>query len=536
MRVSTSQIYNVADIGMRNAQSAVNKTSEQISTGKRVLSPADDPVAATSILRLNQELGRIEQYDKNIDAAENSLEQEEVALDSITNLVQRMKELTVQAGNTGTMTRDDYKSIAAEVDSRIDELLNLQNTRDASGQYIFAGHQGSTQPFTADGGGNFTYHGDEGQRQLQVSNSATVPVSDSGKRLFQDIPSGHNTVDTRASSSNRANPPAEISVGEIVDQEAYDEFYPRDMKVTFNHPDSVSPPEANYSITDDKGRVLVENEPYRSGEDIELNGVRFSVNGRPYTGEAATPGRLDFGAFTGADFSTSPDSVTLTVGGKSETLVLDRNITSAADLADALNSSTETVGGSGADGNAAKLANLGITAAAGGLTVANGQNVTVRNGSADTDSVFGFPTQNEGSASTNGERAEPGDSFQINASNKQGLLTTLSRFSEAMRKVENNSESKAELGDTVAKTLNNLENALTNITSVQGEVGARLNTLESSRDLNADVKLQSEETLSDIQDLDYADASTRLQMQSMVLSAAQQSFVKVSGLSLFNYL
>lgn len=536
MRVSTSQIYSIADVGMRNAEASVNKTTEQISTGKRVMTPADDPVAATSILRLNQQLGRIEQFDKNIDAAENSLDLEEVALESITNIVQRMKELGVRAGNTGVMTSSDYKAIASEVDSRIDELLNLQNTRNSSGQYIFAGHQGSDQPFTADGGGNFSYHGDEGQLRLQLSESVTVPVSDSGKRLFVDVPSSHNTFETSAVSGNRANPPAQISVGDIVDQEAYDEFYPRDMRVTFNAPESLSPPAANYTITDDKGKVLVENAPYRPGQPIELNGISFNISGQPDSGDAATPATLDFGPVANVDFTAGTDTITLTVGGRSETLVLDRTINNAADLADALNTSSETVAGSGADRNAEKLANLGVTADGNGLSVANGQNITVRNGSADTDAVFGFATQNDGSVSTDGVRAEPGDSFRINSSNKQGLLTTLSRFSEAMRNVSDDPASKAELGNVVAKTLDNLDNAQTRIISVQGEVGARLNTLESSRELNADTKLFSEEMLSDIQDLDYAEASTRLQMESMVLGAAQQSFIKVSSLSLFNFL
>jgi len=536
MRVSTSQIYSIADVGMRNAQHSINKTSEQIATGKRVLSPADDPVAATGILRLNQQLGRLDQFDKNIDAAENSLNREEVALDSIANLMQRMKELTVQAGNTGVNSSSDYKAMAAEVDSRIEELLNLQNTRNSSGQYIFGGHQGGEKPFSADGGGNFSYHGDEGQLRLQVSDTVTVPVSDSGKRLFVDVPSSHNTFDTRPASSNQAQPPGQISVGEIVDQEAYDEFYPRGMRVTFNAPESVSPPTMNYTITDDRGKVLVANEPYSAGNPIELNGIRFDITGSPYPGEPATPASLDFGAVAGVDFSAGTDTVTLTVGGRSETLVLDREINSAADLADALNSTVETLAGSGADRNAARLANLGITADASGLSVANGRNITVRNGSADTDAVFGFDTQNDGTASTNGERAQSGDSFLIESSNKQGLLTTLSRLSEAMKSVEDNPQSKAELGKTIAKTLDNLDNAQTRLMEVQGEVGARLNTLESSRDLNADTRFHSKELLSDLEDLDYAEASTRLQMESMVLSAAQQSFVKVSGLSLFNFI
>src|SRR5690625_7217118 len=89
MRVSTSQIYNLAAVSMTKAQAAVNKTSEQMNTGKRVLSPADDPVAATTILRLNQELVRAEQFAKNISVAEHSLNQEERALDALANLLTR---------------------------------------------------------------------------------------------------------------------------------------------------------------------------------------------------------------------------------------------------------------------------------------------------------------------------------------------------------------------------------------------------------------------------------------------------------------
>lgn len=536
MRVSTSQIYSIADIGMRDAQSAVNKTSEQMSTGKRVLSPADDPVAATSILRLNQQLGRIEQYEKNVNAAENSLEQEEVAIQSIVNLMQRMNELAVRAGNTGVMTPSDYQSMAAEVDSRLDELINLQNIRNASGQYIFSGHQGDTQPFTEDGGGNFSYHGDEGQMRIQISETGSVPVSDSGKELFVDVPSGNNTMSTRPSDANRAVPPARINVGEIVDQEAYDEFYPGDMKITFNAPESVTPAAANYSIMDDTGRVLVANAAYEQGEAIEINGVRVRISGQPYAGEAATPGTIDFGAVTPVDFTGAPETVTLTVGGKSETLVLDRPINNAADLAAALNSTTEVTAGSGADRNAERLANLGVVVNATGLSVPTGQNLSLRNGTANTDSVFGVATQNAGTTSTDGELAEPGDSFLITSSNKQGLLTTLSRLSEAMRNVQNTPESKAELSRIIGQTLTNLDSGMDHLTAAQGDLGARLNTLDSSRELLADTKLQSKEMLADIQDLDYAEASTRLQMQSMVLSAAQQTFVKVSGLSLFNYL
>src|SRR5690606_14901685 len=198
MRVSTSQIYNIANISMKQAQNAIVKTQEQMATNKRILTPADDPVAATTILQLRQELGRIEQYGKNINLAENNLNLEEAALKSVINLIQGMEELAVSAGNTAVMTKADYQALASVVDSRMQELLNLQNTRNASGQYIFAGYQGGTIPFSEDGGGKFSYHGDEGQLRLQASATVTVAVSDSGRRLFMDIPSSHNTFTTAA--------------------------------------------------------------------------------------------------------------------------------------------------------------------------------------------------------------------------------------------------------------------------------------------------------------------------------------------------
>jgi flagellar hook-associated protein 3 FlgL len=419
MRISTAQIYTIADIGMRDAQVAIENTHEQMTSGKRVLSPADDPVAATSILSLNQELSRTTQFKKNIDSAENNLNLEETTLQSVVSVVQRLREIAIQAGNTAIFTPSDFKAMAAEVDNHLNELANLHNTRNASSQYIFAGYQSEITPFVNKGGGNYSYEGDEGQLRLQASATVTVAVSDSGKRVFMDIPSSHNTFNTSSSTSNRALPAATITVGEVVDQNAYDAFYPQDMQLTFNLDSAVAPAAANYTITErSSGRILVANQLYVAGQDIELNGAKFSIFG-------------------------TPSSATLTT---------------------------------------------------------------------------------------------PGDSFFIESTNKQGLLTTVTRFSEAMKNVKNTAISKADIAEIVAKTLTNLQNTIDHIGSVQGDVGARQNMLESTKDLHLDTELYGKKVLSQLEDLDYAEASTRLQMQTLVLSASQQSFVKISDLSLFKYL
>lgn len=523
MRVSTSQIYTIANIGMTKAQAAVTRTDEQISSGKRVLSPADDPVAATTILQLTQELGRVEQYKKNITIAENNLNLEEVSLKSVVGLIHRMKEIGVAAGNTAVLTKEDYKAYAAEVDSRIEELLNLQNTRNASGQYIFAGYQGSNQPFSSDGGGNYSYHGDEGQLRLQASASVNVGVSDSGKRIFMDIPSGHNTINTFANPANRSLPAAIVSVGEVVDQEAFDALFPEDMLISFNAPSSVSPSAANYTVTErSTGRILVANALYTPGEEIAVSGVNLNISGSPMPPTAAT---LPFNINTAAlpiDFSANPTTLSVSVDGRTEILNLNVAVNSAADLAAALSSGT----------NAAKLTNLGLSVTAAGFVSDSGKNITLRNGNTDLDNATGLATTT-GVTSTNGQA---GDSFFVESTNKQALITTLARFSEAMKNIKDTPESKDEFKLLVDKTLVNLGNSLTNISSIQGEVGARLNTLESSNELNLDTILYSEKVLAQLRDLDYAEATTRLKMETFVLTAAQQSFVKVSQLSLFSYL
>lgn len=114
---------------MADANQAMVKTQEQLSTGKRVSTPSDDPVASTKIIQLTEELANINQYGINSDLAENSIVLQESALEAINNLIVRMQELAVQAGNNATLGPTEYKALAAEVDSRLEELQSLLNTK-----------------------------------------------------------------------------------------------------------------------------------------------------------------------------------------------------------------------------------------------------------------------------------------------------------------------------------------------------------------------------------------------------------------------
>lgn len=163
IRISSQQIFSGGINRLQELNTSLNNTQQQISTGQRVNKPSDDPVAAARILKLDQELSRVETYQRNVDLAENRLNQEESALESSIDVIQRIRELTVQAGN-GSLSANDRRSISSELEERLGQLANIANTRDASGEYIFSGFQGSVKAFEQDASGSWVYQGDEGQR------------------------------------------------------------------------------------------------------------------------------------------------------------------------------------------------------------------------------------------------------------------------------------------------------------------------------------------------------------------------------------
>jgi len=419
MRISSNQIFNIANTSIADASSALTKTQEQLSTGRRVLTPSDDPVASTKILAINTELAGVEQFQRNIDTARNNLVLEESILNGVNNVVLRMQELAVQAGNTATLSENEYNSLSSEVDSRLDELVNLLNSQNSNGDFIFGGYKSTVEPFSGSANTGFEYHGDEGQKFIKVANNTTVASSDSGKKIFVDIESAKNTVVTSANPANRSGSSSSISVGQVIDQDAYDEFYPEDIVITFNEDTNIVPPGKNFTAREKStGRVIIADEPYLQGTEIQAAGLSFRITGNPASG-------------TG----------------------------------------TET-----------------------------------------------------------------GDQFFIDSTRKQDILTTVARFSEAMKNFDGSESSRESLSTVVATTIDNLSNAQTSVLETVAQLGARYNTLESTEQLHLDAELVSRELLSSLQDVDYGEAATRLAAQSLILEAAQTSFVRVSRLTLFSQL
>ncbi len=213
-RMSTNLIFENGLNRMLETQSKLVKTQQQIATGRRVLSPQDDPAAAAYILGLRNTISTVEQYQDNSERVRARLELEETTLQGVTNLLPRIQELAVQ-GQNDALTAEQRNAIAEEVLLLRDQLFSLANTRDSNGEYIFAGFQGGSEPFVSVGAGSYSYRGDMGERSLQISNGRSIQDRNNGFDVFMNIDTStgakrnlFETVDQIAVGMQANNPDA----------------------------------------------------------------------------------------------------------------------------------------------------------------------------------------------------------------------------------------------------------------------------------------------------------------------------------------
>ncbi|WP_349343300.1 flagellar hook-associated protein FlgL [Marinobacter sp. MMG032] len=279
IRISSQQIFSGGINRLQELNTSLNNTQQQISTGQRVNKPSDDPVAAARILKLDQELSRVETYQRNVDLADNRLKQEESTLESSIDVIQRIRELTVQAGN-GSLSANDRRSISSELEERLGQLANIANTRDASGEYIFSGFQGSVKAFEQDASGSWVYQGDEGQRVLEIDDGVTVPISDNGKDIFVRVPAaitGENTSVTSGSSISGVS-----LVNEADLKAAFPGTFPDDITIQVDDSGAIT------ASSSSNPSLQVTPDTYVSGETFEVAGVEATI-----TGPLPTPPDVD---------------------------------------------------------------------------------------------------------------------------------------------------------------------------------------------------------------------------------------------------
>ncbi len=399
LRIATSQIYQQGAKAMGERQVALAKVQQQMATGQRILANSDDPVGSARLRGLHEELAANDQYQRNIGLANGRLNLEETTLGDAGELLQRARELTVQANNA-PLNDSDRRDIAKEIRQIHSQMFNLANTRDGNGEYLFAGFQSRTQPFVLDGNNQALYQGDQGQRLIKAGPSLAIPVGDSGDEVFRGALNGNGSFRV-AAAGNAGN--GTIATGSVIDPTA---FLGHSYAIAFTSA-------TTFDVTDTTtSTAVLTNQTYTDEGTIQFAGLQTAISGSPAAG----------------------------------------------------------------------------------------------------------------------------DTFTIQPATRQDLFKTLDNLATALETGGGTPAKGAQLNQALANGLAELDQGLDHLAGARAEVGARLNALEEQENANGDFAVHLQQTINDVGGLDYAEAATRLSQETFVLQVAQQSFLRIQNLSLFNYM
>lgn len=446
MRISTSMIFDAGVNAINSQTASLLHLQQQVATGRRMLTPADDPVSAARALEVQQAKDVVAQFAANQSNAKSALGLEEAQLSGVGDLLARVKELTVQAGNAA-LSAGDRRNLAMELRGRFEELMGIANTTDGAGRYLFAGYMSGTVPFggavneVAAATGEVDYRGDEGHQRLQVSASRYLEISDSGSEIFQRIRTGNGTFTSGYAASNTGT--GVVDIGTVTDP------------AKWNNPANSKNLEIRFWV-DTAGVAGTVGATYYDVVDADPASPTF--NNSLFTNSASSSGAG--GTYSHAYTANQPINLA---------------------------------------GLAAPFNDLGASVA-----------------------VKGAPAD--------------GDVFTLKASSNQSIFKTLANLVSTVESNIAAPANQAKFSNEINFALANLDLASENILRVRAAVGSRLSELDSIGAVNEDLNVQYDQTLSNLQDLDYAKAISDLTRKQTDLEAAQKSFMRTSSLSLFNYI
>ena len=413
MRITTNQMYTTANAHMLESQRKLAAVQEQLTSGKNFQSLSEDPLAANRIIKLEREVSHYSIMSSNIDIANMRLNVEEQALNDLTQLTNRLQEISTHLGNA-TLTDIIHEDFAAEMAQLVEIGHGLFNSRDAKGEYLFAGSQGGKAAYELEDN-RWVFKGDSESRKLKVSNSLRTQITDSGQDLFEIAsPTGGGVIVSGLES---------ILVGStsIYDPAMFQGqmamIGPMDIQVIDNvGTQEMTAFDRNGNVINDRlGNPMINLPIGPAGSLLQMNGADILVN------QSSNPLPTSFVV----DYEAPIDNI----------------LNQTLDMIDNIRTLDMTV---------------------------------------PTDAAT-FETQRE----------------------------------EYMRKVSV------------------MQDSLRNATST---VGGRMNNLDRVKETNMDYTMIAKKTLSGIQDLDYAKASSDLARNQTALEAAYASFAKIQGMTLFDYI
>jgi flagellar hook-associated protein 3 FlgL len=171
---------------MQNLTTNLNRSQKyqnHLATGKKISLPSDDPIVASKALKLRTDVAEIEQYKRNTDDATSWMDITESTMSQITDVVQRLREITVQAASD-TNTPEDTQKIEAEASQLKEQLIQLGNATYA-GRYIFSGYKTDKMLLNDDGTFNVDISNGE-QIKFEIGIGDAININVTGSDLFNE--------------------------------------------------------------------------------------------------------------------------------------------------------------------------------------------------------------------------------------------------------------------------------------------------------------------------------------------------------------
>lgn len=190
MRITNGMQSNSMLRSLQGSNERSMKLQEQLSTGRRINRPSDDPIGVSRSLKLNRDLTENGQYTKNVQDGMSFLDATDTALGGVGDILQRLQEISVN-GSNDTLPQESKEALALEVDELLGQLLQVGNSTHG-GVYIFSGEKVTTKPYTSDGPPvtAVTYLATEpagsGQQKInyEIAPGVTDNVNYTGKEVF----------------------------------------------------------------------------------------------------------------------------------------------------------------------------------------------------------------------------------------------------------------------------------------------------------------------------------------------------------------
>ncbi len=273
MRVSTAQFYYQNSERLSTKQSDVNDQMKYISSGKRVITAKDDAVSYGTLVGYKNELTNIEKYKRNITQAENRNSLQDTAFENSVGLMQEIKRLFIQSNN-GTLSDEDLSSLAQLVGNSQKQLLDIANTKDETGGYIFAGYQIEQKPFNVQPDNSVIYTGDNGKRELQIAKNIMVETNQPGDEAFEEV---QNALGDFSPTYINNSSGIAVQRAVIANPGGYDPLSsPPDYKFVFTSP-------TDLTVVDNggAGATVFTTTTYVPGQTIAFNGIEVKISGNP---------------------------------------------------------------------------------------------------------------------------------------------------------------------------------------------------------------------------------------------------------------